>query len=153
MTTLLTEPTATATPTVVTPTEPTVTWSPEGRQTWKAMAYHVAALRTAYGRHNDWTMDAALSLAHASTHLASWSQLRVMKDGPLSLYCVGDSIHFGILFSSVHRRCLATDTGCKAVINDDGVAWSYMPGDVVEHTHVLSYPLDAPKPGTWSFHS
>ena len=43
---------------------------------------------------------------------------------------------------------------CRAVINDDGVAWTYSPGDhMCTDTHVPLYPLDAPHPGTWSFHS
>jgi hypothetical protein len=41
------------------------------------------------------------------------------------------------------------------VINNDGHAWTYLPDDPAcpDRQHAPSYPLDAPQPGTWSFHS
>jgi hypothetical protein len=78
----------------------------------------------------------------------------ISRDGELSLLVsTQPGIVYGIIFHAERRHC--TTGGCHAVINDDGVAWTYLPGDRVcaDGQHVLSYPLDAPAPGTWSFHS
>ena len=80
---------------------------------------------------------------------------RVTRDGELSLLVVtGGGFVYGLIFHAERRRC--TREGCKAVLNDDGKAWTYMPDyptcpEGVEH--VPSYPFDAPVPGDWSFHS
>ncbi|WP_281273910.1 hypothetical protein [Actinomadura pelletieri] len=41
------------------------------------------------------------------------------------------------------------------MINDDGHAWTYLRDDPVcpDGDHTPSYPLDAPHPGIWQFHS
>jgi hypothetical protein len=78
----------------------------------------------------------------------------VSRDGDLSLLVGTQSgLVYGIIFHTEHRGCTAD--GCHAVINDDGTTWTYLPGDPVcaDSQHTPSYPLDAPNPGTWSFHS
>jgi hypothetical protein len=76
---------------------------------------------------------------------------RVTRDGELSLLVVTGGFVYGVIFHGERRTC--TREGCKAVINDDGRAWTYMPDYPMCDDHVLSYPLDAPTPGDWSFHS
>lgn len=106
-----------------------------------------------YGDKSPQYRDAAVSLLRQMVSLFGqpWqAQTRVMKDGPLSLI-VNSGITFGIIWHEVQRRC--ANDGCRAVINDDGTAWTYMPDFPMCDNHELSFPLDAPHPGTWSFHS
>jgi hypothetical protein len=79
---------------------------------------------------------------------------RVSKDGKLSLLVrSGSGLVYAIIFHPDQRRC--TRPGCPAVINDDGRAWTYRPElpRCPDDRHEPSYPVDAPAPGTWSFHS
>jgi hypothetical protein len=72
----------------------------------------------------------------------------------LSLICTaGNRLVFGLIFHG--RRRICTNTACEAYINDDGRVWScnYERFPPLDHEHTPSYPLDAPTPGTWSFHS
>ena len=70
---------------------------------------------------------------------------RAVQNFPVS----GETLH------PVLIRSLVSIKGCAAVINNDGRAWTYLPDDPVCPDGQLapSYPLDAPQPGTWSFHS
>jgi hypothetical protein len=77
----------------------------------------------------------------------------VACDGALSLYVsTGSGLVFGLIFHGAHRHCTAKD--CHTMIRDDGTCYpSHTDAPVLDHEHTPSYPLDAPQPGTWSFHS
>jgi hypothetical protein len=81
------------------------------------------------------------------------ARTRVSKDGERSLLvCTASGITFGVIFHGARRRCLADN--CAATIGDDGRACPpYQGAPVLDHEHTPSYPLDAPQPGEWSFHS
>lgn len=133
-----------------------VIWAKSAQETYQAMAFHVANLRAYYGDHNDWVTKAAESFAHTSASIVGWGNVTVTKDGPLSLFCQvrGGSFVFGIIFHAVHRSC--TVEGCPMYANDNGAVWSYRPHDEIKvqlHKHRWLYPIGAPAPGTWSFHS
>ena len=127
------------------------------RKTWAQMAHHVAALRSAYGKDHKYTTEAADSFVHVASSLVGWGNVNVGRDGDLSLICNevrpdgSFGIVFGLIFHGTRRACL--NTGCKAVVNDDGKAWTYSPGAFMCDQHDLTYPLGAPTPGTWTFHS
>ena len=61
------------------------------------------------------------------------------------------------LSGALNLAAICLNHECKAVIDNDGRVWYYMPAWAAESPchdmHDLSYPLDAPTPGTWSFHS
>jgi hypothetical protein len=82
------------------------------------------------------------------------SQTRISRDGNLSLVVhTASGLVYGIFFHRTPRRC-ARD-GCQVLIDDDGTAraaWTDAP-TCPDGQHAPSYPLDAPHPGTWSFHS
>ena len=82
------------------------------------------------------------------------SQTQVSRDGDLSLVVrTASGLVYGIFFHRTPRRC-ARD-GCSVLIDDNGTVratWADAPA-CPDGQHVLSYPLDAPHPGTWSFHS
>ncbi|GGJ89915.1 hypothetical protein GCM10010123_19670 [Pilimelia anulata] len=76
---------------------------------------------------------------------------KVRRDGPLSLIvATAAGVTFGLIFHSLRRRC--TVSGCAAWIADDGKV-SGTRGGPPGHAHVPNYPLGAPQPGTWRFHS
>ena len=79
---------------------------------------------------------------------------RVHRDGDLSLLVTtGSGFTYGLIFHGATRRCTAGD-GCTATIADDGTAhppWST--AVIADHVHQPSFPLDAPRPGSWSMHS
>jgi hypothetical protein len=80
--------------------------------------------------------------------------VRVMKDNDLSLVVSAASgFVFGLIFHGDKRHC--TREGCMAFINDDGTTskYRYDSPECTDGKHEPSYPLDAPQPGTWSFHS
>lgn len=128
-------------------------WTQQAREEFVRMSEHVAALQAAYGHSSTWASAAALSLARASSSLHGWGDLRITRDGPLSLFCQSQSLVFGLIFHGISRRC--TRDGCHAQINDDGHIWTYSTGQPVcaDGLHTPNYALDAPVPGTWSFHS
>jgi hypothetical protein len=134
-------------------------WAEQAREEWQKMTDHVISLASHYGPHHAYTVDAALSLVRAASRIVSWGDVRVFRDGDLSLLCnqvTADGqlgLVFGLIFHPQRRRC--TRQGCQAVINDDGSAWTYLPDHKTcpDGRHEPSYPLDAPAPGTWSFHS
>lgn len=118
----------------------------------------VTAIGQFYGYDSDRYRKAEQSWRRNLSHLfnmffggESW----ISRDGELSLYTRTSSgfVH-GLIFHAVRRGC--TLDGCGAYANDDGHVWSYgTSGDtgILDHEHVWDYPLDAPAPGDWSFHS
>lgn len=56
---------------------------------------------------------------------------------------------WALTYQQAVRRC--TTTGCRAVIDDHGEARAPSPeATVLDHDHVLSYPLDGPALGGWT---
>lgn len=150
-------------PTVTTPldTDTVFVWSDTGRETLVRMAYHVAAVSSAYGPEHKWSIEIAASFAKAISSLHGFQHLRIMKDGDLSLFCNTTTpqqqaegrtgLVFGIIFHAHRRYC--TKDGCKALLSDEGVIWTYSANDPRCDDHTWAYPLGLPVPGTWSFHS
>lgn len=140
-------------------TSTATTWTEQARDEFARMGHHVQALATAYGPTSKQATDASASLARVLSSLVGWGDVSVHRDGHLSLICnQKGGMVFGLIWHGVRRGCtrdVALGKRCHAVINDDGKAWTYMPGYPVceDGKHVLTYPLDAPAPGTWSFHS
>lgn len=138
-----------------------VTFTEEARTTWAAMTNHVAKLSGYYGAEHKYATEAAASFVRIASSLVGWGNVSVSRDGELSLICnertasgqVG--IVFGLIFHGTKRHCQTT--GCGAILSDKGEIWTYSS----QHSPILCepadhdwlYPLDAPMPGTWSFHS
>jgi hypothetical protein len=139
------------------PYEHVLTVSREATDVIAAATRHCAELARHFGTGSREYQDAARSWQHNLTALFSMAfgaHTRVSRDGELSLLvCSAIGFTYGIIFHPDRRHC--TRAGCRAVINDDGHAWTYLPDDTAcpDGAHVPSYPLDAPQPGTWSFHS
>jgi hypothetical protein len=140
--------------------ETIIRWSEQARDEWARMANHVAVLASAYGPEHKYATEAAASFARIAGQLIGWGNVVVGRDGDLSLICHTVSkdgsvgMVFGLIFHTVRRSCTRKD--CHAVINDGGKAWTFNPNTYPmceDGQHVPSYPLDAPHPGTWSFHS
>jgi len=152
-------------PDVPTPTIPTVDRRPdihhlavtrEATDVTTACDAHVQSLGDHFGRESQIYLDAFTSWHHQLARLFSMTfgaDTRISKDGPLSLFVsTGGGFVFGVLFHGAWRRC--TTDGCAAVLGDHGMAYPpYSGAPVMEHEHAPSYPLDAPQPGQWSFHS
>jgi hypothetical protein len=136
-----------------------IQWAKDAREEWEKMTDHVVHLASHYGPHHRYTVEAALSLVRMASHLVAWGDVRVFRDSNLSLLCNQvttdgqTGLVFGLIFHPQRRTC--TRQGCQAVINDDGSAWTYRPdhNTCQDGRHDPSHPLDAPAPGTWSFHS
>lgn len=83
--------------------------------------------------------------------MALGTSAHVSRDNDLSLLVSTSSgFTYGIIFHAAGRHC--TVPGCTALIADDGAARTRGPA-CPDGNHVPSYPLDAPQPGTWLFHS
>ena len=82
------------------------------------------------------------------------SRVRVVRDGALSLLVhASGGYTFAVIFHGDARRCIAGD-GCTALIADDGAAHTPNPTSTsIAHQHEPSFPLDGPRPGSWSVHS
>lgn len=136
-------------------TDTAVVWTQQARETYQAMIWHVDQLGRAYGEEHKWTREAATSLAHVSSSIVGWGNVRVTRDDTLSLFCQArGGFVFGIIFHGIARRCLVA--GCTKYANDQGGLYHYGNRDqeqVQLHRHRWLYPLDAPTPGSWSFHS
>lgn len=154
------DPSVTVTPTPAVdhrPYEHVLTVSREATDVIAAATRHCAELGRHFGTSSREYQDAAWSWQHNLTRMFSMAfgaQTRISRDGDLSLLVSSATgFTYGIIFHPDRRRC--TRPGCKAVINDDGHAWTYLPDDPAcpDGHHTPSYPLDAPQPGTWSFHS
>lgn len=139
------------------PYEHVLTVSREATDVITAASRRCAELGRYFGEDSREYREAARSWQHHISQVFSMAfgpQTRISRDGDLSLLVSsGSGFTYGIIFHPDRRRC--TCAGCKAVINDDGTAWTYSPDDATcpGGQHAPSYPLDAPHPGSWSFHS
>lgn len=139
----------------------TLELSREAQETVQSMLRHVQTLEAAYGVEHKWVKEARDSLLHVLSDLFCWhGTLVVTKDFvDRSLVCFirqpngGTGLVFGLIFHSTRRHC--TNDECDLYANDDGTTFHYRShgeqrdcGD-----HKWLYPLTAPTPGTWSFHS
>jgi hypothetical protein len=122
-----------------------------------AATRHVQALAAHYGPASHEHLTAISSWATALSRLLSLgfgADTRVHRDGTLSLLVnTGSGFTYGLIFHGATRCCTAGD-GCTATIADNGTAhplWST--AVLADHVHQPSFPLDAPQPGSWSFHS
>jgi hypothetical protein len=115
---------------------------------------HIHALSTHYGRDPDTYLDALESWHRHLSHLFDLgfgAHTRVSRDGDLSLFVhTACGLVYAVIFHGQHRRC--TDPACGALIADHG-ATSAFTSTVLDHEHTPTYPLGAPRPGTWSSHS
>ncbi len=117
---------------------------------------HLGRLRTFYGAGSGTYQDALHSwhrnLAALFT-MTTGVHTHVGKDGPLSLIVrTSSGLIYGLIFHGATRRC--TSDGCDALIADDGTTRPGHAGTrVPDHPHLPSYPLNGPRPGTWTFHS
>jgi hypothetical protein len=139
------------------PCEHVLTVSREATDVIAAATRRCAELARHFGDTSREYRHAARSWQHNLAQVFSMTfgaQTRISRDGDLSLLVSSSTgFTYGIIFHPDRRRC--TRPGCKAIIRDSGDAWTYAPDDPVcaGGDHVPSYPLDAPQPGTWSFHS
>ncbi len=115
---------------------------------------HVQALGACYGQDSQIYLDALHSWHHQLTLLFTMNMgadTHISKDGTLSLYVTTASGYvFGIIFHGHRRHC--TVDGCGVTINDNGTTPAGTE-PAAGHQHAPSYPLDAPQPGQWSYHS
>jgi hypothetical protein len=136
-------------------TDSAVIWTDQAREEYRRMAYQVANLSSYYGRSSNYHLEAAESFARVSESIVGWGNIRVGRDGDLSLICrQASGFTFGIVYHRVSRSCTVAD--CPKYMHDDGHVWSYERTDskpVQLHRHQWLYPIDAPTPGSWSFHS
>jgi hypothetical protein len=152
-------------PTAAVPTLPRIDYRPTvhtlevSRDATDAIAAadnHIHALGSWYGRDSRVYLDALESWHRYLSRLFALgfgAHTRVSRDGDLSLFVHTESgFVYAVIFHSAHRRC--TDPACGALIADDGTATAYSSTrPVLDHEHTPTYPLGAPRPGTWSSHS
>ncbi len=122
-----------------------------------AATAHVQAIGAFYGLTSDEHQSASSSWLVALSQLLSMglgADTRVRRDGNLSLLVhTGSGFTYALIFHGATRHCTAGD-GCTATIADDGTAHAlYSTSVVADHDHQPSFPLDAPRPGSWSLHS
>ncbi len=129
----------------------TINANDDATQTIARMRGHVASLALNFGERSTEYILAVGSLNRVIAGLFGWRKVNLWRDGELSVCGIADGITFGLIFHATRRGC--KNDGCKAVINDDGHAWVYMPTERMCDAHDPTYPLDCPAPGTWSFHS
>ncbi|WP_280383640.1 hypothetical protein [Nocardia wallacei] len=117
--------------------------------------HHLAALADYYGHTSTQYLDAMHSWHSLVVGLFATrrgADTTVTRDGRLSLSVSCDHLVYAAVFHGSRRHC--TDPACHATASDDG-SW-HTPNDsvpILDHAHTPSYPLDAPQPGDWSFHS
>jgi hypothetical protein len=122
-----------------------------------AAGHHIQALAAHYGPASPQHVTAATTWLAGLAQVLSMSsgpQVRVVRDGNLSLLArTASGYTFAVIFHGDARRCTTGD-GCTALIADDGTAHApYPTTTVAAHDHEPSFPLDAPRPGSWSVHS
>jgi hypothetical protein len=121
-----------------------------------AAGHHIQALAAYYGPGSPHHVTAATTwLAGLAQVLSmiSGPQVRVVREGNLSLLVhTASGCTFAVIFHGDARRC-TTDDGCTALIADDGTVHAPYTTTVAAHDHKPSFPLDAPRPGSWSVHS
>ena len=119
-----------------------------------AASTRCAELERCYGTGSREHLDAIRSWESQLSRLFSMAfgtSAHVSRDNDLSLLVTTSSgFTYGVIFHAAGRRC--TVPGCTALIADDGTARAHGPA-CPDGNHTPSYPLDAPQPGTWSFHS
>jgi hypothetical protein len=154
------DPSVTVTPVPHTdhrPYEHVLTVSREATDVIAAATRRCDDLGRHFGAGSRQYQDAARSWQHNLARLFAMdfgTHIRITRDGDLSLLvCTDSGFSYGIIFHPDRRRC--TRPGCTAVINNDGHALICQSDDPAcpDGQHTPSYPLDAPQPGTWSFHS
>jgi hypothetical protein len=138
------------------PPEHILTVSREAADTIAAASGHCEALAAFFGEDSREHLDAARSWQRGISGLFRMSfgaHSNLQADGPLSLIVTTGSFTYGLIFHRAPRRCRRPD--CAAFINDTGQARTTVPGEATcpAGDHDPSHPLDAPAPGTWSFHS
>jgi hypothetical protein len=120
---------------------------------------HVDELGRWYGEKSKEYLEAAASWQRQLSRLFSMSMganTRVTRDGHLSLFVsTAGGFVYGLIWHGHRRTCI--NEGCYAVMNDDGTTWTYSSGyGTCEETNTPHRPnraLEAPTPGSWSFHS
>ncbi|GGL12676.1 hypothetical protein [Mangrovihabitans endophyticus] len=122
-----------------------------------AAGHHIQALAAYYGQNSREHVTAATTWLACLTQVLSTSggpQLRVAREGTLSLLVrTVSGFTVGVIFHGDARRCIAGD-GCTALIDDDGTVHApYAASPVAEHRHQPGFPLQGPRPGSWSLHS
>jgi hypothetical protein len=130
--------------------------SRDATDTIAACEAHVQALGRYFGWQSPPYLNALTSWHRQLARLFGMglgAHTRISKDGDRSLLVTTASgIVFGVIFHGAPRHCTAD--GCAATILDDGRAYPpYQGAPALDHEHTPSYPLDAPRPGEWSFHS
>jgi hypothetical protein len=121
-----------------------------------AVDSHIGALGQFYGHDSAVYLEALESWHTQLSHLFALgfgAYTRISRDGDRSLLVrTGCGLVYGVVFHGQHRRC--TDPDCGALIADDGTATAFSSTTAVrDHEHRPSYPLNGPRPGSWSFHS
>ncbi|GIF01995.1 hypothetical protein [Paractinoplanes rishiriensis] len=134
----------------------TIEWASDAIDVVTAVSAHLDQLRAVYGPASLQFLDAADSWQRALTAIITMNlgaTATVSKDGPMSLLVrTGSGLIYAATFHADVRRC--TVAGCGAHLRDDGtIPASHADHPVPEHQHIASYPLDGPRPGTWSLHS
>ena len=136
------------------PYEYVLTVTREATDVIAAASARCAELAHAYGADSPERLDAVTSWEQQVSRLFAMSlgtAARVMRDSDLSLLVVTSSgFTYGIIFHPARRHC--TVPGCTALIASDGSARAHGAA-CPDGQHQPSYPLTAPEPGTWSFHS
>ena len=138
------------------PAEHTVTLSREAVDVIGDCEAHLGRMRAVYGPQSDAYQDALQSWHRNLAALVTMNtgvHTQVSKDGNLSLFVrTSSGLVYALIFHGATRHC--TTPGCDALIADDGTARpSHTGAHVPDHEHSPTYPLDGPRPGTWSFHS
>src|SRR5918992_2299158 len=148
---------ATTTPTAIVPAVPEVDHRPdkhaltvarEAIDVIAAASRHCDKLAAYFGETSRAYLDAVASWQTSLSQVFSMvfgAATRIVRDGDLSLQVRSGGLTYAIIFYPIQRRC--TRDGCRAVINDDGRAWTYRPDDPVcsDGRHEPSYSLDAPQ--------
>jgi hypothetical protein len=134
----------------------TLEWARDATDVVTTATGYLDQLRTTYGPASPWYLDAADSWQRALTAVIAMNggvTTTVSKYGPMDLFVqTGSGLVYAVVFHPAVRGC--TVAGCGARLLDDGTVQPPTTGSALpEHQHVASYPLDGPRPGTWSLHS
>ncbi len=133
-----------------------LTLSREAVDVIAACETHLSRLRTFYGQASA-TYQTALHSWHRNLAglftMNTGADTHITRDGDLSLFVrTGSGLVYALIFHGATRRC--TDPQCEALLDDDGAARPrHSSASVLKHDHTPSYPVGAPRPGDWSFHS
>jgi len=118
---------------------------------------HIQAIGAYYGLASEQHLRASTSWLAGLSRLLSMgfgADTRIRRDGDLSLLVhTGSGFTYALIFHGATRRCTAGDD-CTATIADDGTTHALSSTSLIaDHDHQPSFPLDAPRPGSWSLHS